>query len=96
MIEVLLVIFIIVSGTLGYVLYRSLGRLSFYEDMYSDMYQRFFELGEEIRGLLEREIYSSDPVVKSFVDQLQEIEYYIQQLDENYKFNLLGEDVDES
>ena len=96
MIEILLGIFIIVSGTLGYVLYRSLGRLSFYEDMYSDMYQRFFELGEEIRGLLEREIYSSDPVVKSFVDQLQEIEYYIQQLDENYKFNLLGEDVDES
>ena len=96
MIEVLLVIFIITSGILGYVLYRSLGRLSFYEDMYSDMYQRFFELGEEIRGLLEREIYSSDPVVKSFVDQLQEIEYYIQQLDENYKFNLLGEDVDES
>ena len=96
MIEILLVIFIIVSGALGYVLYRSLGRLSFYEDMYSDMYQRFFVLGEEIRGLLEREIYSSDPVVKSFVDQLQEIEYYIQQLDENYKFNLLGEDVDES
>ena len=96
MIEVLLVIFIITSGALGYVLYRSLGRLSFYEDMYSDMYQRFFVLGEEIRGLLEREIYSSDPVVKSFVDQLQEIEYYIQQLDESYKFNLLGEDVDES
>ena len=96
MIEVLLVIFIIVSGTLGYVLYRSLGRLSFYEDMYSDMYERFFGLGQEIRGLLEREIYSNDPVIKGFVDQLQEIEYYIQQLDENYKFNLLGEDIDES
>ena len=96
MIEVLLVIFIIVSGALGYVLYRSLGRLSFYEDMYSDMYQRFFELGQEIRGLLEREIYSNDPVVKGFVEKIQEIEYYIQQLDESYKFNLLGEDVDES
>ena len=96
MIEVLLVIFIITSGALGYVLYRSLGRLSFYEDMYNDMYQRFFVLGEEIRGLLEREIYSNDPVVKGFVDQIQEIEYYIQQLDESYKFNLLGEDVDES
>ena len=96
MIEVLLVIFIIVSGALGYVLYRSLGRLSFYEDMYDDMYQRFFGLGQEIRGLLEREIYSNDPVVKGFVDQIQEIEYYIQQLDESYKFNLLGEDVDES
>ena len=96
MIEVLLVIFIIVSGSLGYVLYRSLGRLSFYEDMYDDMYQRFFGLGQEIRGLLEREIYSNDPVVKGFVEKLQEIEYYIQQLDESYKFNLLGEDVDES
>ena len=64
--------------------------------MYSDMYQRFFELGQEIRGLLEREIYSNDPVVKGFVEQIQEIEYYIQQLDESYKFNLLGEDVDES
>ena len=96
MIEVLLVIFIITSGALGYVLYRSLGRLSFYEDMYDDMYQRFFGLGQEIRGLLEREIYSNDPVVKGFVDQIQEIEYYIQQLDESYKFNLLGEDVDES
>ena len=96
MIEVLLVIFIITSGVLGYVLYRSLGRLSFYEDMYSDMYQRFFVLGGEIRGLLEREIYSDDPVVRGFVEQIQEIEYYIQQLDESYKFNLLGEDVDES
>ena len=96
MIEVLLVIFIVTSGALGYVLYRSLGRLSFYEDMYDDMYQRFFGLGQEIRGLLEREIYSDDPVVKGFVEQIQEIEYYIQQLDESYKFNLLGEDIDES
>ena len=96
MIEVLLMIFIVTSGALGYVLYRSLGRLSFYEDMYDDMYQRFFGLGQEIRGLLEREIYSNDPVVKGFVEQIQEIEYYIQQLDESYKFNLLGEDINES
>jgi len=96
MIEVLLAIFIITSGVLGYVLYRSLGRLSFYEDMYGDMYQRFYALGEDIRSLLGREIYSNDPVIKGFVDQIQEIEYYIQQLDESYKFNLLGEDIDES
>ena len=96
MIEVLLAIFIVISGTLGYVLYCSIGRLSFYEDMYDDMYQRFFVLGQEIRGLLDREIYSDDPVVKGFVEQIQEIEYYIQQLDESYKFNLLGEDINES
>tara|TARA_R110000765_G_scaffold250991_1_gene352483 strand:+ start:50 stop:340 length:291 start_codon:yes stop_codon:yes gene_type:complete len=96
MIEVLLAIFIVISGTLGYVLYCSIGRLSFYEDMYDDMYQRFFVLGGDIRGLLEREIYSNDPVVMGFVEQIQEIEHYIQQLDESYKFNLLGEDIDES
>ena len=96
MIEVLLAIFIITSGGLGYVVYRSLERLSFYEDMYSDMYPRFYALGEDIRSLLEREIYSNDPIVKGFVEQIQEIEYYIQQLDESYKFNLLGEDIDES
>ena len=96
MIEVLLVIFIITSGVLGYIVYRSLGRLSFYEDMYGDMYQRFYALGEDIRSLLGREIYSNDPIVKGFVEQIQEIEYYIQQLDESYKFNLLGEDIDES
>ena len=96
MIEVLLAIFIITSGVLGYVVYRSLGRLSFYEDMYGDMYQRFYALGEDIRSLLGREIYSNDPIVKGFVEQIQEIEYYIQQLDESYKFNLLGEDMDES
>ena len=96
MIEVLLAIFIITSGILGYVVYRSLERLSFYEDMYGDMYQRFYALGEDIRSLLGREMYSNDPIVKGFVEQIQEIEHYIQQLDENYKFNLLGEDVDES
>ena len=96
MIEALLALFIITSGVLGYIVYRSLGRLSFYEDMYGDMYQRFYALGEDIRSLLEREIYSNDPIVKGFVEQIQEIEYYIQQLDESYKFNLLGEDIDES
>ena len=95
MIEVLLAIFIITSGVLGYVVYRSLGRLSFYEDMYGDMYGRLYELGENIRGVLAREIYSNDPVIRGFIEQLQEIEYYLQQLDESYKFNELGEEVED-
>ena len=96
MFEILSAIFIVLSVGLGVAVYRSISRLSFYEDMYGDMYQRFFALGEDIRSLLGREIYSRDPVVANFVEQLQEIEHYIQQLDESYKFNLLGEDVDES
>jgi len=96
MLEVLLGIFIILSIGLGVVVYRAINRLGFYEDMYGDMYSRFNELGENIRSVVDKEIYTNDPVIRNFIGQLQEIEYYLQQLDENYKFNALGEDTDES
>ena len=95
MIEVLLVIFIITSGTLGYVLYRSLGRLSFYEDMYSDMYGHFFELGQEIRGLLDREIYSNEPVIIELVEQMKNIQHFVSRLSDNYRFNELAENKED-
>ena len=96
MLEVLLGIFIILSIGLGVVVYRAINRLGFYEDMYGDMYSRFNELGENIRSVVDKEIYTNDPVIRNFIGQLQEIEYYLQQLDENYRFNALGEDTDES
>jgi len=63
--------------------------------MYGDMYGRFAALGESIRGVLSREIYSDDPVIRDFISQLQDIEYYLQQLDESYRFNTLGEGVED-
>ena len=96
MFEILSAIFIVLSIGLGIAVYRSISRLSFYEDMYGDMYSRFNELGENIRSVVDKEIYTNDPVIRNFIGQLQEIEYYLQQLDENYKFNALGEDTDES
>ena len=96
MFEVISVIFIILSVGLAIVLYRSINRLSFYEDIYGDMHGRLGDLNENIQGVLSREIYTDDSVIKSFVGQLQEISYYLQQVDENYKFNTLGEEVDES
>ena len=96
MFEALSVIFIILAIGLGIALYRSIGRLSYYEDMYSDMYGRLRDLSNNIEGVLSREIYSDDPVIRSFIGQLQDIDYYLQQVDENYRFNTLGEDVDES
>ena len=96
MLEVLLGIFIILTIGLSIVVYRAINRLGFYEDMYGDMYSRFNELGENIRSVVDKEIYTNDPVIRNFIGQLQEIEYYLQQLDENYKFNALGEDTDES
>ena len=96
MFETISAIFIILSVCLGIALYRSINRLGFYEDIYGDMYGRLSELRDNIQGVLSREIYSDDPVIRSFINQLQEIDYYLQQVDENYKFNTLGEDVDES
>ena len=95
MFEILSTIFIILSIGLAIAVYRSINRLSFYEDMYGDMYGRRYDLGENIRGVLGREIYSNDPVIRGFIEQLQEIEYYLQQLDESYKFNELGEEVED-
>ena len=95
MFEILSTIFIILSIWLAIAVYRSINRLSFYEDMYGDMYGRLYDLGENIRGVLAREIYSNDPVIRGFIEQLQEIEYYLQQLDESYKFNELGEEVED-
>jgi len=95
MFEILSTIFIILSIGLAIAVYRSINRLSFYEDMYGDMYGRLYDLGENIKGVLAREIYSNDPVIRGFIEQLQEIEYYLQQLDESYKFNELGEEVED-
>ena len=95
MFEALSAIFIILAIGLGIALYRSIGRLSFYEDMYNDMYGRLRDLSNNIEGVLSREIYSDDPVIRSFVGQLQDIEYYLEQVDENYRFNTLGEDVED-
>jgi hypothetical protein len=95
MFEALSAIFIILAIGLGIALYRSIGRLSYYEDMYSDMYGRLRDLSNNIEGVLSREIYSDDPVIRSFVGQLQDIEYYLEQVDENYRFNTLGEDVED-
>ena len=96
MFEALSAIFIILTVGLGIALYRSINRLSFYEDIYGDMYGRLRDLSDNIKGVMSREIYSDDPVIRSFIGQLQEIDYYLQQVDENYRFNTLGEDVDES
>ena len=96
MFEAISAIFIILSVCLGIALYRSINRLGFYEDIYGDMYGRLSALRDNIQRVLSHEIYSDDPVIRSFIGQLQEIDYYLQQVDENYRFNTLGEDVDES
>ena len=96
MFETISAIFIIITIGLGIALNRSINRLAFYEDIYGDMQGPLGDLDDNIQGVLSREIYTNDPIIKSFVGQLQEISYYLQQVDESYKFNTLGEEVDES
>ena len=64
MFEVISVIFIILSVGLAIALYRSINRLSFYEDIYGDMQGPLGDLGDNIQGVLSREIYTNDPIIK--------------------------------
>ena len=96
MFEILLLIFIsIIAGFLGVLLYRSLNRISFYEDQYDDIYNRLLLFSQTLGNVLEREIYSSDPVIRDLIEQMQEMQWFVSQLQENYRFNSLGESTED-
>jgi len=96
MFEILLLIFIsIVAVFLGVLLYRSLNRISFYEDQYDDIYNRLLLFSQTLGNVLEREIYSSDPVIRDLIEQMQEMQWFVSQLQENYRFNSLGESTED-
>ena len=96
MFEILLLIFIsIVAVFLGVLLYRSLNRISFYEDQYDDIYNRLLLFSQTLSNVLEREIYSSDPVIRDLIEQMQEMQWFVSQLQENYRFNSLGESTED-
>ena len=96
MFEILLLIFIsIIAGFLGVLLYRSLNRISFYEDQYDDIYNRLLLFSQTLGNVLEREIYSSDPVIRDLIEQMQEMQWFVSQLQENYRFNSLGENKED-
>ena len=96
MLEILLLIFIsIISMFLGVLLYRSLTRISFYEDQYDDIYNRLLVFSQTLSNVLEREIYSSDPVIRDLIEQMQEMQWFVSQLQDNYRFNTLGESTED-
>jgi predicted PurR-regulated permease PerM len=96
MLEILLLIFIsIVAIFLGVLFYRSLSRLTFYEDQYDDIYSRLLVFSQTLDNVLEREIYSSDPVIRDLIEQMQDIQWFMSQLQENYRFNSLAESTED-
>ena len=96
MLELILLIFI--GGVvvfLGVLFFRSLNRLTFYEDQYDDIYGRLLKFSQTLDNVLEKEIYISDPVIQDLVEQMQEIQWFMSQLQENYRFNSLAENTED-
>ena len=96
MLELILLIFIsVVAILLGVLFYRSLNRITFYEDQYDDIYGRLLRFSQTLDNVLEKEIYSRDPVIQDLIEQMQEIQWFMSQLQENYRFSSLAEDTED-
>ena len=94
-VEIAALIFFILSLLLGVVIGRSISIISFYRDLYDDIYSRLYMFEGVIGRVLEKEIYVSDPVIRELVDELRGLQSYINQLDEKQEFSSLGEKIDE-
>ena len=96
MLEIFLLIFIsAIAVFIGVLFYRSLDRMSFYEDQYDDIYGRLLTFSQTLDNVFEREIYSSDPVIQDLIAQMQEMQYFMSHLQENYRFNSLAENTED-
>ena len=96
MLEIFLLIFISAIATfLGVLFYRSLDRLTFYEDQYYDIYGILIQFSQTLDNVLEKEIFSSDPVIRDLIGQMQEIQWFMSRLQENYRFNSLAENTED-
>ena len=84
-----------IAIVIGVLFYRSLDRMSFYEDQYDDIYGRLLTFSQTLDNVLEREIYSSDPVIQDLIAQMQEMQYFMSHLQENYRFNSLAENTED-
>ena len=96
MLELILLIFISsIAIILGILFYRSLNRLTFYEDQYDDIYGRLLRFSQTLDNVLEKEIYSSEPVIQDLIEQMQELQWFMSQLQDNYRFNSLAESTED-
>ena len=94
-VEIAALIFFILSLLLGVVIGRSISIISFYRDLFDDIYDRLYVFEGVIGRVLEKEIYVSDPVIRELVDELRDLQSYINQLEEKQEFSSLGEKIDE-
>ena len=95
MFEVISFIFMLATIILSILFYRSIGRISFYETSYDDIYSRLLMFSESLDRVLEKEIYSNDPVIVEMIGQMQDIQWFVSQLQDDYRFNSLGESTED-
>jgi hypothetical protein len=96
MFEIISIFFSITTMILSFLLYRSIERVSVYEEMHDDIYKNFYQFSETLNDVLSREIYSNDSIVVNLINETKDMQWFIEQLSDNYRFNLLAESVDET
>lgn len=82
--EVIISLLIIIILALTYVIYRLLDRISFYEDLFTDAGKAFFNIGQRAKSILAGEIYSNEPVIVDFVEELKNVNEFLNNLDSEY------------
>ena len=95
MFEVISVIFIISSALLSVLVYRGLSRIAYYEESFDDIYSRLLVFSESIGVILDREIYSNEPVIIELVEQMKNMQHFVSHLSDNYRFNELAENKED-
>lgn len=93
--EVISVIFIFISIVLVILVYRGLSRLAYYEESFDDIYGRLLVFSQSIDAILDREIYSNEPVIVELVEQMKDMQHFVSHLSDNYRFNELAENKED-
>ena len=90
LIESLFILLIIIIGILSFVVYKTLNRLSFFEDFYEDIFEKFKPAAKLANDILNSNLYSNEPMVVDFVESLKDLNHYLSQI--NNEYNLVEED----
>lgn len=100
MIEIVLVIFGLLSILTNVACYKiisnSLSKIDMYENLYREMNDELNEFTLSCERALNTPIYSNEPVIMSFVDSMRNIYTFLSNIDENYELDiqLTDENVD--